>query len=380
MKKTLILAVDRDDDFGEKGGVESPVIGFDNCLRAAEALALADPEDSDINSLYGALSEYRDMEADPSSGDFEIALICGYKTVGRKADDILTTQMMEVCDQVKPDRVLLVVDGAEDAEVSNNLSHIAPVFSVKKIFVKQAPGVESMLYFLKRNIEDPEKRRRFLTPLSWIIMLVAGIYIISSLFTSGSLSTFVTRATTPFIFFTIGFILAFYSYNVERRLAEFISNWKNRAARGSIMTVFFAASVALAVVGVVVGLYSISEVYVERESQMILIFMVYALWFFIFAFMVYAFGAVVDSYLNSRIIRFSFIAPILMLVSMGLVVNGILDYMMDYVGLYSTLPLRYMLEIFIGFALAASSGVLHNRIKKNYGQKERPEGAVDEVQ
>ena len=110
------------------------------------------------------------------------------------------------------------------------------------------------------------------------------------------------------------------------------------------------------------------------------IFMVYALWFFIFAFMVYAFGAVVDSYLNSRIIRFSFIAPILMLVSMGLVVNGILDYMMDYVGLYSTLPLRYMLEIFIGFALAASSGVLHNRIKKNYGQKERPEGAVDEVQ
>ena len=380
MKKTLILAVDRDDDFGEKGGVESPVIGFDNCLRAAEALALADPEDSDINSLYGALSEYRDMEADPSSGDFEIALICGYKTVGRKADDILTTQMMEVCDQVKPDRVLLVVDGAEDADVSNNLSHIAPVFSVKKIFVKQAPGVESMLYFLKRNIEDPEKRRRFLTPLSWIIMLVAGIYIISSLFTSGSLSTFVTRATTPFIFFTIGFILAFYSYNVERRLAEFISNWKNRAARGSIMTVFFAASVALAVVGVVVGLYSISEVYVERESQMILIFMVYALWFFIFAFMVYAFGAVVDSYLNSRIIRFSFIAPILMLVSMGLVVNGILDYMMDYVGLYSTLPLRYMLEIFIGFALAASSGVLHNRIKKNYGQKERPEGAVDEVQ
>ena len=380
MKKTLILAVDRDDDFGEKGGVESPVIGFDNCLRAAEALALADPEDSDINSLYGALSEYRDMEADPSSGDFEIALICGYKTVGRKADDILTTQMMEVCDQVKPDRVLLVVDGAEDADVSNNLSHIAPVFSVKKIFVKQAPGVESMLYFLKRNIEDPEKRRRFLTPLSWIIMIVAGIYLISSLFTSGSLSTFVTRATTPFIFFTIGFILAFYSYNVERRLAEFISNWKNRAARGSIMTVFFAASVALAVVGVVVGLYSISEVYVERESQMILIFMVYALWFFIFAFMVYAFGAVVDSYLNSRIIRFSFIAPILMLVSMGLVVNGILDYMMDYVGLYSTLPLRYMLEIFIGFALAASSGVLHNRIKKNYGQKERPEGAVDEVQ
>ena len=380
MKKTLILAVDRDDDFGEKAGVESPVIGFDNCLKAAEALALVDPEDSDVNSLYGALREYRDMEADPDAGEFEIALICGYKTVGRKADDILTTQMMDVCDRVNPDRVLLVVDGAEDADVSNNLSHIAPVFSVKKIFVKQAPGVESMLYFLKRNLEDPEKRRRFITPLSVIIMIVAGIYILSSLFTSGSINNFVSKATTPFIFFTIGFILAVYSFNVEQRVAEFVSRWKNRAARGSIMTVFFAASVALVVVGIVVGFYSITEVYVERESQMVLIFMVYALWFFIFAFMVYAFGAVVDSYLNSRIIRFSFIAPILMLVSMGLVVNGILDYMMDYVGLYSSQPLMYALEIFIGFALAASSGVLHNRIKKNYGHREKQETAAYEVQ
>ena len=379
MKKTLILAVDRDDDFGEKGGVVSPVIGFENCLRAADALAIADPEDSDSNALFGALHEYRDMENDPDAGEFEVALICGYKSVGRKADDALLNQLREVCDQVHPDRVLLVVDGAEDADVSNNLSHVAPVFSVRKIFVKQAPGVESLFYFIKRSIEDPEKRRRFLTPLSWIIMIVSGIYILSSLFTSGSLSTFVTRATTPFIFFTIGFILAFYSYNVEHRLAEFIKSWKNRAARGSIMTVFFAASVALVVVGVVVGFYSISEVYVERESQMILIFMVYALWFFIFAFMVYAFGAVVDSYLNSRIIRFSFIAPILMLVSMGLVVNGILDYMMDYVGLYSSQPLMYALEILIGFALAASSVVLHNRIKKNYGQKERPEAVADEV-
>jgi F0F1-type ATP synthase assembly protein I len=68
-----------------------------------------------------------------------------------------------------------------------------------------------------------------------------------------------------------------------------------------------------------------------------------------------------------------------MLVSMGLVVNGILDYMMDYVGLYSSQPLMYALEILIGFALAASSVVLHNRIKKNYGQKERPEAVADEV-
>ena len=32
MKKTLVLVVDRDDDFGVKGKVNTPVIGVQNCL------------------------------------------------------------------------------------------------------------------------------------------------------------------------------------------------------------------------------------------------------------------------------------------------------------------------------------------------------------
>ena len=37
-KKTLVLAVDRDNDYGVKAGVVTPVIGIEGCKAAAVAL------------------------------------------------------------------------------------------------------------------------------------------------------------------------------------------------------------------------------------------------------------------------------------------------------------------------------------------------------
>ena len=86
MKKTLILVVDRDDDFGAKGSVKTPVIGIDACAEAATALGVADPEDSDTNALYAAMNIYREMEKDGEpAGSFEVALICGDQKVGYKS-------------------------------------------------------------------------------------------------------------------------------------------------------------------------------------------------------------------------------------------------------------------------------------------------------
>jgi putative membrane protein len=43
--KALVLAIDRDDDFGKKAGVRGPIIGKGKCIDAALKLSLADPED-----------------------------------------------------------------------------------------------------------------------------------------------------------------------------------------------------------------------------------------------------------------------------------------------------------------------------------------------
>ena len=74
MKKTLVLVVDRDDDFGVKGKVNTPVIGVQNCLDAATAFGIADPEDSDLNALYAAVSVCLEIQEDGHEAD--VALIC----------------------------------------------------------------------------------------------------------------------------------------------------------------------------------------------------------------------------------------------------------------------------------------------------------------
>jgi putative membrane protein len=47
---TLIINVDRDNDFGRKAQIESPIIGYDANLHAASQFGIIDAEDSDLNS------------------------------------------------------------------------------------------------------------------------------------------------------------------------------------------------------------------------------------------------------------------------------------------------------------------------------------------
>ena len=110
MTKTLILVVDRDDDFGEKGGVETPVIGIEAAKVAAMSLGVEDPEDSDVNALFAAMNIYNDLIKD--NDDVEIALICGDKKVGHRSDSMLISELETVIDIVKPEHAILVGDGA----------------------------------------------------------------------------------------------------------------------------------------------------------------------------------------------------------------------------------------------------------------------------
>ena len=55
--------MDRDNDVGEKTGLETPVVGRNACIEAAQKLALEDPEDADSNALYSmAIKTYEDLD------------------------------------------------------------------------------------------------------------------------------------------------------------------------------------------------------------------------------------------------------------------------------------------------------------------------------
>ena len=74
MKRLLVLSIDRDNDIGTKTNVRGPVMGRADMLAVAEKLILADPEDSDANTLYAAVRLYDQLK---KSKSVDVAVVTG---------------------------------------------------------------------------------------------------------------------------------------------------------------------------------------------------------------------------------------------------------------------------------------------------------------
>src|SRR2546428_6917758 len=155
--KTLVLCVDRDDDVGTKTSSKGPLIGRDENLVAATRLGLADPEDSDVNTILTAISVYD--ERVKLGEDTEVATITGDVRVGPISDRILTQQLERVLEEVKPDRAFLVSDGAEDEYIFPVISSRIRVDHVRRRLVRPGPPVASTDYMIIRAIRNPKIRR-----------------------------------------------------------------------------------------------------------------------------------------------------------------------------------------------------------------------------
>ena len=152
--KVLVLAIDRDDDFGKKAGVNGPIIGRDACVDAALKLSLADPEDSDANVLYAAVKLYDELKERAEFEDIEVALITGHPEVGVKSDLELNKQLEKVLTQFPADGIIPVTDGAEDEQIFPIITSKVPVISTKRIVVKQSESIETTYYIIYRYLRD----------------------------------------------------------------------------------------------------------------------------------------------------------------------------------------------------------------------------------
>ncbi len=172
--KTLVLCVDRDNDLGVKTGIRGPLVGRDDILAAAMKLGLADPEDADVNALMTAISIYDELlkSAQPA----EVAAIVGDVRVGPVSDQVLTQQLDEVLDEVKPARAYLVSDGAEDESIFPMIASRVRVDHVRRVFVRQAPALESTWYLIARSWRDPKIRRKFVVPLGLALILFGVLW------------------------------------------------------------------------------------------------------------------------------------------------------------------------------------------------------------
>lgn len=156
-EKILVLCIDRDNDLGRKTKISGPVMGKENCLKAAVALAIADPADTDANTMFDAVKTFE------NSGAAGVAVVTGDIKVGVESDRTISRQLDSLGSW---DGVILVTDGAEDEYVMPLVQSRMKIVSLRRVVVKQAEQLESAYYtaldFFKRIMKDRELSRMLL--------------------------------------------------------------------------------------------------------------------------------------------------------------------------------------------------------------------------
>ncbi len=373
MKKTLVLVVDRDDDFGVKGKVNTPVIGVQNCLDAATAFGISDPEDSDLNALYAAVSVCLELQEDGHEAD--VALICGDEKVGHRSDLALVAQLEEVLDEIEPDSVVLVGDGAEDEYIYPIISSRAHVDSVRKVYVKQSPGLEGSFYIISKMLSDPGKRKRFLVPLGFVIVLLSLFFIMPSLMVYSSDHNINTLAgmSGSLAFFFIGVVIMLYGYNVAERYIEFRSNLVASLAGDTTRLIFLCISICIVLVTAIWNYIEAGNLYLQSIFSWVLYYMSSMVWPVIVAILIYIAGDVIQDYQSSKTVRLSNLFGAVGLASLGLVALGILDIVTYFLDGSYAVELG-VAEIVGGVVISVLSTFVKGRIVQS-----RPEEGADEA-
>jgi putative membrane protein len=180
-KKVFVVCIDRDNDLGRKTKIAGPVLGREKNLEAAQKLILADPEESDANTMFAAVKKLE--EARKEFKNVEIVTLTGVGKTGLQSDKEISRQLDTIQKDYLIDGWILVTDGAEDAQTIPLLQSRGKIISTETVVIKQAPAVESTFYTLKEALRDPGIARLVLGVPG--IMLLAyfalGIYSIQAM-------------------------------------------------------------------------------------------------------------------------------------------------------------------------------------------------------
>ncbi len=177
--KVIIICIDRDDDIGIKGKIETPIIGKDLCTKAGTRLAIEDPEDSDCNAIFGAIKSYEDFRT--KGYDVEVSLVAGKYNRGVEGDAKIAREIDEVLNKYNADGAVVVSDGEDDETVIPVIQGKIPIISIQRIIVRQSRSVEYSYAILGRYIKllfyDPRYSKFFLG-LPGALFITSGLSIL----------------------------------------------------------------------------------------------------------------------------------------------------------------------------------------------------------
>lgn len=363
--RILVLSVDRDDDFGSKAGQTSPFIGREENIEAAVALGLKDPEDSDLNTVLAAVSIYEEMLK--KGIDAHIATVCGDVKVGYESDLVLATQLENVLNQIKPDRVVLVSDGAEDEYIYPMITSRVKVDSVRRVWVKQAPTVEGTYYILIKMMQDDKIRKRILTPIGLMLAVVGIFSLIPLIWTlyhnpSDQIGT-IAQMTWGMLAMVLGAYLIGYAFKFGERTKDSLDRMARAVRSGSQMIPFAIITVILLALGVILGLNNINSSSSSDFTIQAILFVEGALWMWAFSFIAFETGRFISFYLNQSKIYWPHIVATLTMLASGFIIQGACDASLLFLKQTNVGETVIFLEFVAGFLLAVFGTLLNMSLR-----------------
>jgi len=375
--KTLVLCVDRDDDLGVKAGVSGPVIGREENVRAAQKLGLADPEDVDTNSMLSAVSLYDDLVK--KGMEAEIATITGDIHVGVQSDLVLTRQLENLLELVKPDRAILVSDGEEDEHIYPMVSSRVKIDSVKRVFVKQSESLEGFYYLLIHGLKDVKVRSKWVLPVALILIVIGSLYLALNIIRfgeSGDLNLIPGMGVYS-ILIVLGVYLIWWAFEFGQK----VSRLRTMVRQGSLSIPFALVGIMLILIGIFLGLDSVSaytSTLLPDQVSLALagvIFVEVAIWPIILAVFSIESGRTMMSFLHNGHLRWSSIIFLLSVMAIGFIIQGVADGIHYFLGQNSEAEtLLIYAEIITGVLVAIFSAVLSASMR-GAGRPDKEESA-----
>jgi len=285
--KTLVICVDRDNDVGEKAGLETPIIGKEALLSAATKLALADPEESDINAIFEAVRIYDQLSSSEGDAGVEVVLITGDMSVGVESDRKIGRELDDVLSESRAESAILVSDGAEDEWIIPLIQSRVKIDSVRRVVVKQSEPLESTFYVIKRLLEDPKFSRTFLPPIGLVLFLLAV-----------SLLLGLSSTAMGVILGIIGIYTLLKGLGRERLIIEFVESVKQSLYSGKISFVTYIVALVLLLAGTFQGIMGYTTQMEPEISERILLGVMYYLKFSIWWYVGAALSPIVGKMMN----------------------------------------------------------------------------------
>jgi len=316
---TLVLCIDRDDDLGRKTGRVSPIISRSANLEAAVALGLADPGESDTNTMFKAIRTYDKLRNE--GHDVEVATLCGDIRVGDRSDMKIAKQLDNVIKITGADSAVMVTDGSEDAYITPIVASRLKINATHRVYIKQAPNIESTYYIIRAMLDDP-KIQASLFP---VVLVMAALSLISLYQESLIVGTILL---IPSLYFMIRY------FKLEETLITFTGDaFTGMASKVTIVTGILALGIIF--FGLVYGLDAANAIQEKNEdagrnqgplepilvfvsSEGILLPLLVGVW-------ILEFGRVIRDYLSKNKFKVSFIVFTFILAAVGLFTSGVVD-------------------------------------------------------